>query len=64
VRPAARFPVLFFTATLCVSAFLAIVALWVWSRAQTAFDYMVVGTFGATAAIAVLFVFLVKRRML
>ena len=64
MRPAARFPVLFFTATLSVSAGLAAVALWVYSRAETPFDYMVVGTFGATAILAVVFVLLVKRKLL
>ena len=64
MRSAARFPAFFFTATLCLSAILAALALWVYSRAETPFDYMVVGTFGATALLALVFVFLVKRKML
>ena len=59
-----RFPALFFTITLCLSAALSGLALWVYSRAEKPFDYMVVGTFGATALLAVVFIFLVKRKRL
>ena len=64
MRPAGRFPAAFFLATLCVSAVLAALALWVYSRAQTPFDYMVTGAFGAAAALAVLFVYLMMRQRL
>lgn len=60
----ARFPAFFFAATLCLSAALTALALWVYSQAETAFDYMVVGTFGATALLAIVFLLLVKRKML
>jgi hypothetical protein len=59
VRPAARFLIFFFTA-----AGLAAIALWVWSRAETPFAYMVVGAFGATALLAAAFVFLVRKKLL
>jgi hypothetical protein len=49
---------------LCLSAALTALALWVYAHAETRFDYMVVGTFGATAALVVLFFFLVRRRLL
>jgi hypothetical protein len=60
----ARTPAAFFGATLCISAGLAALALWVYTQAETPFDYMVVGTFGATAALTVAFCFLVKRKLL
>jgi len=64
VRLPARSPALWFAVTLCGSAALAALALWIWSRARRPFDYMVVGTFGASAVLALVFVFLVHRRML
>jgi hypothetical protein len=64
VRLPARSPAVFFTATLSVSAALTALALWVYTHAETSFDYMVVGTFGATAVLAVLFLFLIKRKLL
>ncbi len=60
----ARHPALFFTAILTVSAFFAVLALWVFSHARTAFDYMVVGTLLAAVALAVVFAFGVRRRWL
>ena len=63
VRLLARFPALAFAGTLCLSATLAALALWVWSQAQKPFDYMVVGTFGATALLTLIFVVLLRRRM-
>jgi hypothetical protein len=62
VRLLARFPVLFFTATLCLSAGLAGLALWVWANARRPFDYMVVGTLLATLALAVTFVVLARQK--
>ena len=59
----ARSPAFFFSAILCLSAALTALALWVYAHAETPFDYMVVGTFGATAALAVLFFFLVRRKL-
>jgi hypothetical protein len=59
----ARSPAIFFSAILCLSAALTALALWVYAHAETPFDYMVVGTFGATAALAVLFFFLVRRKL-
>jgi hypothetical protein len=64
VRLTERFPVLFFTATLCLSAGLAGLALWVWANARRPFDYMVVGTLLASVALCVMFVFLVRRKSL
>jgi hypothetical protein len=64
VRLPARSPATFFSVTLCVSAGLTALALWVYTQAETPFDYMVVGTFGATAVLAVVFCFLVKRKLL
>jgi hypothetical protein len=64
VRLPARFPALWFAATLCGSAALAGLALWVYAHARRPFDYMVVGTFGATAILALVFVLLVRRKML
>lgn len=64
VRLPARFPVLWFAATLFGSAALAGLALWVYAHARRPFDYMVVGTFGATAILALLFIVLARRRML
>jgi hypothetical protein len=64
VRLLERFPVLFFTAILFLSAGLAGLALWVWANARRPFDYMVVGTLLATLALAVTFVFLVRRKSL
>jgi hypothetical protein len=64
MRLPARFPAALFSVTLCASAGLAALALWVYTRAETSFDYMVVGTFGATAALAIVFYFLVKRKLL
>jgi hypothetical protein len=64
VRIPASIPALWFAATLCGSAALAGIALWVYSHAQRPFDYMVVGTFGATAILALAFVALVRRKML
>lgn len=60
----ARHPALFFTAILTTSALFAALALWVFSNARTAFDYMVVGTLLAAVALAGLFAFGVKRRWL
>ena len=64
MRSLARFPVLFFTATLFLSALLAALALWVYTNARTPFDYMVVGTLGTTVLISVVFVLLVKQKLL
>jgi hypothetical protein len=64
VRLLERFPVLFFTATLCLSAGLAGLALWVWANARRPFDYMVVGTLVATLALAVTFVVLARQKRL
>jgi hypothetical protein len=64
VRLPARSPALFFSATLFLSTALTALALWVYVHAETPFDYMVVGTFGATAAIAILFFFLARRKLL
>jgi hypothetical protein len=60
----ARHPALLFTAILCVSAFLAAIALWTFSHARTPFDYMVVGTLGAAVILAGIFAIFVKRRWL
>jgi membrane associated rhomboid family serine protease len=59
-----RHPAVFFTAILCVSAALAALALWIFSRAHTPFDYMVVGTLAATAALVAAFVVVVKRKLI
>lgn len=64
VRLPARSPALLFSVILFISAALTGLALWVYSHAETPFDYMVVGTFGATAALAVLFFFLIRRKFL
>jgi hypothetical protein len=60
----ARHPALVFSAILGVSAFLAAMALWTFSKAHSAFDYMVVGTLLAAVVLAAVFAFLVKRRWL
>jgi hypothetical protein len=60
----ARYPALLFTAILCVSAFLAVVALWTFSNAKRPFDYMVVGTLFAAVILVAAFAFLVKRKSL
>jgi hypothetical protein len=60
----ARHPAILFTAILCVSAFLAAMALWTFSSARTPFDYMVVGTLLAALGLAAVFAVLVKRRWL
>jgi len=57
-------PVLFFTVTVCISAALAAMALWVFSSAHTPFDYMVVGTLAASAVLAAAFIVVVKRRLM
>jgi hypothetical protein len=62
VRLLERFPVLFFTATLCLSAGLAGLALWVYANARRPFDYMVVGTLLAAVGLCVAFVAVVKRK--
>ena len=59
-----RFPVLFFTAILCLSAGLAGLALWVYANARRPFDYMVVGTLLAAVGLCVAFVAVVKRKAL
>jgi ABC-type transporter Mla subunit MlaD len=59
-----RHPALFFTAILCVSAGLAVLALWIFSHARTPFDYMVVGTLAATAGLVAAFVVVVKRKLM
>jgi hypothetical protein len=64
VRLPARSPALIFSAILSVSAVLTALALWVYAHAETPFDYMVVGTFAATAALVVLFFFLIRRKLL
>jgi hypothetical protein len=64
VRLLERFPVLFFTATVCLSAGLAGLALWVWANARRPFDYMVVGTLLATLTLAVTFVVLARQKKL
>jgi hypothetical protein len=58
----ARFPVLFFTATLFLSAALAGLTLWVWSKAYRPFDYMVVGTLLAAVGLVVAFMVVVRRK--
>jgi hypothetical protein len=60
----ARHPAVLFAAILCVSAFLAAMALWTFSSARTPFDYMVVGTLLAAVGLAAVFAVLVKRRWL
>ena len=60
----ARHPAILFTAILCLSAFLAAMALWTFSSARTPFDYMVCGTLLAALGIAAVFAVLVKRRWL
>ena len=62
MRLLARFPVLFFTATLCLSAFVAGLALWVYANARRPFDYMVVGTLLATVGLSLAFVAVVKKK--
>jgi hypothetical protein len=57
-------PALLFTAVVCLSAALAALALWVFSRARTPFDYMVVGTLAASAVLAAAFVVVVKRKLI
>lgn len=64
VQLPARFPALLFAGTVGLSAALAALALWVYSHAETPFDYMVVGTFGATALLGFLFFLVVKRKLL
>jgi len=64
VRLPAGNPALFFTGTLFLSAALTALALWVYTQAETPFDYMVVGTFAFTALLSVVFVFLVRRKLL
>ena len=59
-----RFPVLFFTATVFLSAGLAGLALWVWANARRPLDYMVVGTLLATVGLAVAFVVLARQKKL
>ena len=56
-----RHPALYVT-TVCLSASLAVLALWVSSRARTPFDYMVVGTLAVTAILVGAFVVVVKRK--
>jgi hypothetical protein len=60
----ARSPALFFGAILFLSTALAAMALWVFVHAEAPFDYMVAGTFTATAVLALVFFFLVGRRLL
>jgi hypothetical protein len=60
----ARHPALLFAGILCLSAFLAAMALWTFSKARTPFDYMVVGTLLAALGLAAIFAVLVKRRWL
>ena len=60
----ARHPAILFTAILCISAFLAALALWTFSSARTAFDYMVVGTLLAALGLVIAFAVLIKRRWL
>jgi len=62
VRLLTRFPVLFFSATLCLTAGLAGLALWVFANAKRPFDYMVVGTLLATVGLSVAFIAVVKRK--
>jgi hypothetical protein len=63
VRLPARSPALLFSATLLISGALAALALWVYTHAETPFDYMVVGTFGATAVLTIVFFFLARRKL-
>jgi hypothetical protein len=58
----ARFPVLFFTATLLLSAGLAGLTLWVWSKAHRPFDYMVVGTLLAAVGLVIAFMVVVRKK--
>jgi hypothetical protein len=60
----ARHPAILFGAIVCVSAFLAAMALWTFSSAKTPFDYMVVGTLLAALGLAAVFAVLIKRRWL
>jgi hypothetical protein len=60
----ARYPALLFTAIVCLSAALAAVALWTFSRARTPFDFMVCGTLLAAVILAAVFAVFVKRRWL
>jgi len=64
VRFPAQHPAILFTAILCLSAFLAAMALWTYSSARKPFDYMVVGTLLAALGLAAVFAALVKRRWL
>ncbi len=50
-----------FAAIAGVSAVLAAFALWVFARARTPFDYMVIGALATTVALAVAFVLIVLR---
>jgi len=64
VRLPARHPALFFIAILCASAAVAALALWIFSRAHSPFDYMVVGTLLAAVALAGVYGFLIVRKWL
>jgi hypothetical protein len=64
VRLSAGSPAFIFSGILFLSAALTALALWVYAHAETPFDYMVMGTFGATAALAMVFFFLVRRKLL
>jgi hypothetical protein len=60
----ARQSALFFAAIVFLSAALAAMALWTFSNARTAFDYMVVGTHVTAIGLAAVFAAVVKRRWL
>jgi hypothetical protein len=61
LRFSAHHPVLFFATVLSLSAGVAGLALWVFARARTPFDYMVVGALLATVALTAAFAFTVRR---
>jgi hypothetical protein len=59
-----KYPVLAFAIVVALSAVLAAVSLWVFSKAQRPFDYMVAGTMFTSLSLVGVFVVLMKRRML
>jgi hypothetical protein len=61
LRFPAHHPVIFFVTVLCLSTAVAGLALWVFSRARTPFDYMVVGCLVATIGVSAAFAATVLR---
>ena len=64
MRLPARLAVLCFVLTLVLSAGLSLLALWVYANARTPFGYMVVGTLATAVGLALVFVWLWRRKLL